>query len=95
MLNCLDGPRSRKSREFQLKHDGSMVKVCEFYVSDWVNVLYVPFHYKLCKYVEVDLHNVISYDHTSLKFKVSYTIGFLVKKRFYLCAVELQPAKVM
>ncbi len=40
--------------------------------------------------VEFDLHKVvITLCHTSLKFKVSYTIGFLVKKHFYLYAVEL------
>ena len=37
--------------------------------------------------VEFDLHNVVI--TTLLKFKVSYTIGFLVKKRLYLYAVEL------
>ncbi len=36
--------------------------------------------------VEFDLHKIVI---TSLKFKVSYTIGFLVKTRFYLYAVEL------
>ncbi len=32
---------------------------------------------------------VLGTDCFILKFKVSYTIGFLVKKRFYLYAVEL------
>ena len=40
--------------------------------------------YNYC--VEFDLHKVVI---TLSYFKVSYTIGFLVKKRFYLYAVEL------
>ncbi len=44
---------------------------------------YVRYHaYSL----ELSLHNVVI---TLSYFKVSYTIGFLVKKRFYLYAVEL------
>ncbi len=36
--------------------------------------------------VEVDLHDVVI---TLSYFQIPYTIGFLVKKRFYLYAVEL------
>ncbi len=38
--------------------------------------------------VEFHLHKVVI--TLSLKFKVSYTIGFLVKKRFYLYAYQLK-----
>ncbi len=43
--------------------------------------------------VELDFHKVVI---TLSYFKISYTIGFLVKKRFYLLcfrADKLQPAK--